>query len=1074
MLESLTFGLLLEEAIKTGLGTLVSAGLERPAKDLLERLSGGEAKKHSQRLEQAYQAAAQAFGAGEAVGRLLRHEPFRREVLTRLLDPASAVDVDAIAAQWSDDLPPQRRALQNFFARLEDALLRDPYWGEIIERYQNLRAGKEAQSALRAHGMPVTEREVVTQVFNTWNVDTRGGPAIQGDVHTAGGDFVGRDKNEQTVNGGVGVQNSTIGTVNITQQAPDPRQREAEQAERLRRQYLTALARHCRVIPLAAMGAEVASGEDLTLDKVYIRLDTTAQVDLTDEENGKRRKDRPFEREDTRPLSAWEAAVQTRRLALLGDPGSGKSTFVRNLLACQADGLLGNAERVFDDLLPVLVQLRSLVARLRPLAEQRLPAERQTEAMVAAVRQQALDDLAHWDVAGFAPQLWEALQEGRCLLALDGLDEVPFDLRPLARLAVGALLERLHPERVIVTCRIRSYEGESVLPAFGAFTLAPFDREKIGDFCRAWYQAQYGLGRVVKDEAGQKGAALAEAANGDALRELASNPLMLTTMAIIHQKEIGLPSQRVRLYDLAVDVLLSRWQQRKFGETQVSEGLAAFLRDERRRRKTMERLAYEAHCAGCGKQGAADLPRGQALILLEKPEHLGRIELAQEFLDYVDQRAGLLIGLGGEPGRPAAYSFPHRTFQEYLAGCAMIGQRSPQREYYSRAGEGVDWSLAAQLGAEELYTNRKDTCGLLDLAYSLCPEWPAQDERDRRCVLWSAQMAALVGREEIERDTERPDGGGRYLQRLIPRLVTLLGEGLPAQERAQAGDALARLGDPRFRADAWYLPDEPLLGFVKIPAGKFWMGSDKRKDSDALSHEQPQHEVHLPEYWLGRYPVTVAQFRAFVTESGFKPGDPDCLRGLPNHPVVWVSWHEALAYCDWLTGRLRSWPGAPAALRERLAAGWRVLLPGEAEWEKAARGVDGRIYPWGEVFDAEKANTEETGVGGTSAVGCFPGGAGPYGLLDMSGNVWEWTRSLWGKDLGKPEYVYPYGQRLAERENLKAGDNVLRVLRGGAFYFVSWLARCACRHGSYPTSRYGNFGFRVAFLPAPVGADSEL
>jgi len=912
------------------------------------------------------------------------------------------------------------------------------------------------------------------QELSAGSVNTAGGAAVSGGVNTQGGDFVGRDKNEQTVHGGVGIQNSTIGTVNINQQAPDPRQVEAERAEQLRRKYLSALARHCRVIPLAAMGAEVGSSEDLTLDKVYIRLDTTTRVDLMDEEKEKRRKDRPYERGDIRPLSAWEAAGQTRRLALLGDPGSGKSTFVRNLLACQADGLLGNSERVFDDLLPVLVQLRDLTPRLRALAAERLPVDRLKEKMAGAVCQQALDDLGRWGAADFASQMGDALREGRCLLVLDGLDEVPFDLRPQVRLAVGALLEQLHPERVIVTCRIRSYDGESVLPGFGAFTLAPFDEEKIGAFCRAWYQAQYGLGRVGRDEANQKGAALAEAATGEALQELASNPLMLTTMAIIHQKEIGLPSQRVRLYDLAVDVLLSRWQQRKLGEEQVSEGLAAFLRDERRRRKTMERLAYEAHCAGCGKRDAADLPRGQALTLLEKPEHLGRIDLASEFLDYVDQRAGLLIGLGGEPGRPAAYSFPHRTFQEYLAGCAMIGQRSPQREYYNRAGEGVDWSLAAQLGAEELYINRKDTCGLLDLAYQLCPERPAQDERGRRCVLWSGTMAALAGREEIERDTESPDGGRRYLQRLIPRLLALLGEGLPAQERAQAGDALGRLGDPRFRADAWYLPDEPLLGFVRIPAGKFWMGGDPKRDSDTFDDEQPQHELHLPEYWMGRYPVTVAQFRAFVEDSGYEMEDQDYLKGLSNHPVVYVSWDDALAYCDWLTRRLRSWPGTPAEVGKRLAVGWRVLLPGEAEWEKAARGVDGRIYPWGDVFDADKANTEKTGIGGTSVVGCFPGGAGPYGLLDMSGNVLEWTRSLWGKDWQKAEYGYPYSQRQAERENLKAGRDVRRVRRGGAFNDGSWSARCAYRGGFFPNNRVAYIGFRVAFLPAPAGAGSDL
>jgi len=219
--------------------------------------------------------------------------------------------------------------------------------------------------------------------------------------------------------------------------------------------------------------------------------------------------------------------------------------------------------------------------------------------------------------------------------------------------------------------------------------------------------------------------------------------------------------------------------------------------------------------------------------------------------------------------------------------------------------------------------------------------------------------------------------------------------------------------------------------------------------------------VELGEYYIARYPVTVAQFKAFVDSSKYKPQDPSSLGGLPNHPVVNVTWYDALAYCDWLTTQLPNLPHLPA----ELCRGWRVTLPSEAEWERAARGTDGRIYPWGNEFDPNKANVDVTGIGGTSAVGCFPAGVSPEGLLDASGNVWEWTRSLWGKDSSEPEFTYPYSDRLQERENLKAGREIRRVLRGGSWNNESRSARCAYRYGFNPDLRGYYRGFRVSLSP---------
>jgi formylglycine-generating enzyme required for sulfatase activity len=260
---------------------------------------------------------------------------------------------------------------------------------------------------------------------------------------------------------------------------------------------------------------------------------------------------------------------------------------------------------------------------------------------------------------------------------------------------------------------------------------------------------------------------------------------------------------------------------------------------------------------------------------------------------------------------------------------------------------------------------------------------------------------------------------------------------------------LAVLGDPRpgvgLRPDG--LPD---IAWCEVPAGSFLMG-DEREPNETIS--QP--------YRISRYPVTNAQFGAFVAAGGYTEqrywreareagvwqdgevegrwddqpreapydyGEPFNLR---NHPVVGVTWYEALAFCRWLTEQLREVGD--------LDTGTEIALPNEPQWEKAARGADGRTYPWGEEADPDRANYGDTGIGTTSAVGCFPDGTSPYGVEDLSGNVWEWV-----------------------------GDG--RVLRGGAFNNHGSLVRCASRYDWHtPYYRSRHFGFRV--VASPVRSD---
>jgi formylglycine-generating enzyme required for sulfatase activity len=228
------------------------------------------------------------------------------------------------------------------------------------------------------------------------------------------------------------------------------------------------------------------------------------------------------------------------------------------------------------------------------------------------------------------------------------------------------------------------------------------------------------------------------------------------------------------------------------------------------------------------------------------------------------------------------------------------------------------------------------------------------------------------------------------------------------------------------------------LELVRIPAGEFLMGSDPTRDRDARDDEQPQHSVYIPEFYIGRHPVTNAQYVVFVQATEhrapvhWKRGRVPS--GKENHPVVNVSWRDAMAFCEWLGKE----------------TGKSFTLPSEAEWEKAARSTDGRIYPWGNEFDRNKCNAYELGIGDTTSVGWYsPQGDSPYGCADMAGNVWEWTRSLY-RD-------YPYN-RIDWREELEAGD--LQVQRGGSFNYDGADARCASRNNLHPNNRSRRDGFR--------------
>jgi len=238
---------------------------------------------------------------------------------------------------------------------------------------------------------------------------------------------------------------------------------------------------------------------------------------------------------------------------------------------------------------------------------------------------------------------------------------------------------------------------------------------------------------------------------------------------------------------------------------------------------------------------------------------------------------------------------------------------------------------------------------------------------------------------------------------------------------------------------------------VDVPAGWVTMGCASNPNS------APLHRLPLAGFRIGAYPVTNARYAAFVAATGRAWLSTDGhLPERANRPATDLTWHDARAFCAWLTPLWRR--------AGRIAPDTMLRLPTEPEWERAARGdrpapPTGFVHPWGETWDDDRVNGETTGLNDSCAVGLFPRGRSPWGCEDMAGQVWEWCSTLWGEDMARPDFAYPW--RDDGREARDAPDRVRRVLRGGCFSSGPAKANVAYRGSLEANGFWRGNGFRI-------------
>jgi formylglycine-generating enzyme required for sulfatase activity len=760
-------------------------------------------------------------------------------------------------------------------------------------------------------------------------------------------------------------------------------------------------------------GLQVGSGRvhQFPIEDLYIPLNLKSQTPGLESSTGQ---------EQLRLL------LYKQRVVIVGDPGSGKTTLLRRVAHTLAAAWLGlqpgaaAKELGFEaePPLPFLLRLSDLIQFVeRGLSSNGsdLPATPDSPDWIIRF----LTKTAQENAWGLNDSFYrEKLERGEGMVLLDGFDEAPSarSRKILSRL-IDSSARTYEKCQFLITSRPKAYTAETSLGAFEKVEIEPLRETSIQVFLRRWCEALFpdapALSATHKAELNRALESRPE------MRRMATNPVMLTALAVVHWNEKRIPGQRAELYE-SIIVWLSRAREDRPGRI-LAERCVRLL-------QTIA-LAMQNHPDG----RQVEIPRRQAAEVIaghDSVNPLSDVDEADRFLAAEELDSGIVVARGDN------LRFWHLSFQEYLAARALGALlESEQKKLLLKDRKkllSTEWRETVLLFGGILHRHgpQKVQAMLETILETQGPNAPLAQQ---------AQTVGLVG--AIQRDLTSFQfrfQHSRY-DEILQRVMTLFEpEGamkIPLEARLEAADALGQAGDPRLGINA----------FVLFPGGVFLIGVQAEDsaapgyDPCALPHEGPPRQVDIPAVRIAVFPVTVGEYERFVVDWGYeqaglweaggfgrwkRPEQWDNQLRYPNRPVVGVSWYEAMAYCRW--------------------CGEEVQLPTEVQWERAARGESGRLFPWGqEPPDDSRLHFHKDGIVHVIPVGFYPLGKTPEGLLDMAGNVFEWCRDEWPR----PSQTPP--------------SDPSRAVRGGSYRSVTLFVRAAFRGHYMAATRKDFIGFRV-------------